>query len=323
MEPLPLYFIINPRSAASRTKKVWEQTLLPLLKTKQIAFDYIYTEKSGHGIELARNACLTKKYSTIVAMGGDGTIHEVANGLLTDMGEPIDPAIKFGVLCSGTGSDFIKTIQVPRDPVAALEIILGGKTQTVDILKGTFTKLDGSGMGQRFSINIVDSGVSGDIVKRVNESSKILGGKATFLLISAMKMLSHKPYKARLTVDADPPLETNINVVYMGNGQYNGGGMHPCAEASLDDGLMDVFLVQNMNKNQLMKKLTKIYGSAETLQQLRAGDPGLNYYKKAKTVKLESLDESRPMLLDFDGEIVGLAPLELKVLSKKIKLIVP
>jgi YegS/Rv2252/BmrU family lipid kinase len=320
---MSFYFIVNPRSANGRSKKIWLENVEPILKEKGIDFSYAFTEYSTHATELARIAIKEKGFKKIISFGGDGTIHEVANGIVDSSGNLLDKDVKFGVLSSGTGSDFIKTIGIPPDPVKAIDIILKEKIQIIDLLQGTCTDIKTGEKTTSFSINMASFGLGGDVVYDINKSSKFLGGKLTFLLISLKQILKHKPYHCRFKLDDGEWVDSNINVFFIGNGQYNGGGMHSAAEAVVDDGIIDIFYVQGLKKGQLIKQINKLYGTAEEIRALVNSDPEAFHYLKCKKMSIESLEEKRSSMVEFDGEIVGKLPMDLKILPKRINLIIP
>ncbi|MCX7841164.1 MAG: acylglycerol kinase family protein, partial [Anaerolineae bacterium] len=111
------YLIINPTAAYGKMRERW-RTIEPVLREENFAFDCVFTEYHLHAIELTR-AAVRAGYDLIVSVGGDGTLNEVVNGLFDAEGTPINPNVQVGVIPSGTGGDFFRTAQIPRDPIVA------------------------------------------------------------------------------------------------------------------------------------------------------------------------------------------------------------
>jgi len=130
--------IVNPKSAAGRTGRVWTR-IRPILKTALGAIDVFETIAPGHGIELAADA-LRSGCRRFVAVGGDGTLNEVVNGLFAD--GPPDPDVTLGLIPLGTGSDFRRTVELPLDPEAAVQVIQKFRTEPIDVMRVDFRQAD-------------------------------------------------------------------------------------------------------------------------------------------------------------------------------------
>ncbi|MHA1358954.1 MAG: diacylglycerol/lipid kinase family protein [Candidatus Helarchaeota archaeon] len=290
-----MLFIINPKSANGKTEKRWYKEIQPILDFKEVEYTYVFTEWPKHGIDLTREA-IKNGEECIVAVGGDGTFNEVANGFFQDC-EPINPNVRFGVLSSGTGSDFIKTAEIPKLYTDAVNILLTGKVQNQDVGIARFTNLEGN-PDVRLFINVADTGLGGDVVDRVNRTTKRFGGKFSFFIGSIRGIMHHHKTNTRLILENDEanPYEYNANMTCICIGQYFGGGMQISPHSISTDGLFDVITIQDASRWKLLRNIGKIY-SGEHLQM-----PETTEHKPSKQVRLVSED---PVFLDLDGEQVG------------------
>ncbi|MFX0101894.1 MAG: diacylglycerol/lipid kinase family protein [Candidatus Hodarchaeota archaeon] len=319
------HFIINPKSSKGATEKVWEEKLQPILKSKEIEYDSVFTEHSMHALELARAAAEDGGYKNIITVGGDGTNNETVNGVLDEKGQLINKDITLGLICSGTGSDFIKTMEIPRDPVEALDLVLKGNTQTIDVMKGRFQSLDGSEELERFSINVADAALGGEVVERVNNIKKSrLGGKLLFMLVELRTLMGYKLKPSRVQIDGGDWIDLELIAIFYGNCKFNGGGLRAATRAIPDDGLIDVFYVENIKSNfKLIINLAKLYGSNEAAEKLMKKFEDYTYYGRCKTSRLEPREGSLDILIDFDGELVGKAPLDIEIIPSAVKYFSP
>lgn len=182
------YFVVNPHSANGRTGKAWPEIKALAEKTLgEVKFGF--TERQWHACELS-SAAIRDGYELIVSVGGDGTNNEVVNGFFAE-GKPLNPAAVFAVVCSGTGSDLIRTMQVPRDFRESVPLLPGLPTRTTDVGRLTFRSHEGKDVS-RYFINIASFGVGGEVDELVNKSSKALGGKLSFLWASLRGSLAYK-----------------------------------------------------------------------------------------------------------------------------------
>lgn len=153
--------IINPESAGGATRDAWPG-IASELATHFGAFTPKFTTQAGEGIELAA-AAARKGAKLIIACGGDGTISEVANGILS-----VDSDAELGIFPSGTGGDFRKTIGIPARAAGAARILRDGRTRLIDVGKITFTNDDGE-PESRYFLGVASFGLSADVVARVKE----------------------------------------------------------------------------------------------------------------------------------------------------------
>ena len=304
-----MYLIINPKSGNGKTKKKWEKQIKPLLDEKNIKYDFIFTEYQNHATEITQN--IIKDENFIVAVGGDGTFNEVSNGFFKNE-QLINPDCILGLISSGTGSDTIKTLGHSKEIEDAIAILENGIVKKIDLGLVRFKNFEDE-MISRYFINVADVGLGGDVVDRVNKTTKILGGKFSFLWGSIKGILRHKKVKSTIIFDdrEDDKYECDLNLLAIGNGQYFGGGMWICPNAINDDGLFDVISIQDAGRWKLLTNIGKIYDGSHLNM------PECTEHPKAKKIQVQS---EKPIFLDLDGEQVGTTDCEFTILPKIISI---
>ncbi|MHA1311379.1 MAG: diacylglycerol/lipid kinase family protein [Candidatus Helarchaeota archaeon] len=304
-----MYFIINPKSGNGRTKKRWEKIIRPLIESKNIEYNFKFTEYPNHATEIVRDL-IKKGNKFIVAVGGDGTFNEVINGFFEN-DKLVDPNCVFGLISSGTGSDTIKTLGHSKDFEESIEILQKGSIKKIDIGIAKFRSFEGD-IKSRYFLNIADIGLGGDVVDRVNRTTKIFGGKISFYIGSIRGILHHKMVKTTLIFeDTGEKYECNLNLAIFANGKYFGGGMKVAPDAINDDGLLDIITAQDMGRWKLLKNISKMY-SGKHLEL-----PEVKAHPRCKKIKAES---EKPIFLDLDGEQVGTTDIEINIYHKILPL---
>lgn len=305
--------IVNPKSQNGALGKRWPQ-LSQIARRKLGSFEEAFTKSQGDATRIARQA-LDKGIELVVAIGGDGTINEVANGFF-DKGAPIAPQAIMGILPFGTGGDFRKSAHIPNDFEKATTVLAIGNNRRIDLGRLDYTLRDG-GKDQRIFVNIASFGMSGEIDEQVNTSSKRLGGKLSFMFATARVGLRFKAKRVRIIFDADPAtaLECEISTVAVANGRYFGGGMLIAPKAELDDARFDVVAIEAMSITETMRNGKRLYkGTHLELDKVS--------HRRARSLFAEALD-GQDVLIDMDGEVPGVLPATFSIMPKALRLIVP
>jgi len=309
--------VVNPRSQNGALGRRWPE-IARTLGRELGGFEHVMTEGPRDATRLTREA-LAGGAEVVVAIGGDGTIHEVTNGFFTEDGAPVRPGAALGILPFGTGGDFRKTVGIPNDLAAAAAILKAGATRTIDV--GRLTYRAGGHAGDEAScifINIASFGIGGLVDQIVNSSSKWMGGTLSFFLATARAAARYKNQRVRLILDDkdDEPLDITINNVAVANGRYFGGGMHVAPEAAVDDGLLDVVAIGDVGALEMLRDSAKIYrGTHLGLPKVVA--------RKAKKVEARPVDVGVDVLLDVDGEAPGALPATFQIVPSALPLVVP
>lgn len=303
-----IFVIVNPASSHGKTKKRWIQIREQLL-AEDMAFDHVMTEAPGDATVLCRDA-LEKGYSTLIAVGGDGTLNEVVNGFFAVDGETRQRAA-LGIISTGTGGDFARAVQLPRTIPEAVQRIRQGQLRRLDVGLITY-QLEGGETVKRYFCNIADVGLGGFIINRSSNRSKILGGMLYFLLSTLSSVVLYQNREISMIIDESLQWQGKVVIVVAGNGQYFGGGMRITPLASLDDGLLDFLLIKEMGKARLMANLYRVYKG----RHLELNDVELYRGKKIR------IEAPADILLEMDGERAGKTPVEIEVLPGMLNCIV-
>ncbi len=297
--------IVNPTSGRGRLIKRWPE-IQEALKAERFEYDAVLTERRGHATELAR-AALDAGFDLIVAVGGDGTLNEVANGLLAN-GKPVNPAAVLGVISSGTGSDLVRTIGLPRDVISAARHLAHATGSCwLDIGEMTYG-VEGKEVRRCFC-NVAGMGFDAEVVDRVERNGKRGGGTLPYLAALVSTVSSYKNKDVRLEIDGDCH-QGRMNSVVVCNGQYFGGGMRIGPNALVDDGLFDVIVLGDFSTAEVLANTPKIYSGAHL-----ALDKVSEY--RGRCVRVEA---AQRMLIQADGEAIGPGPTTFTLLPRAIAL---
>jgi len=296
--------IVNPVAGAGRTHRQWPH-IRELLRSIGVRFEHDITEAPRHAIELARSAA-RKGYDLIVSVGGDGTVNEVVNGLY-DSGTIAD--VTLGIISTGTGSDYIRTIGVPRHYEDACHRLLGPKKLSVDL--GVVEYASGGGRQQRLFVNFAGIGFDAEVVRATTLRFKSMGGLPAYLLALLTTLLSYKNRDVSLKLDGNTS-QKRICAAVMSNGKYGGGSMFLAPDADPTDGLFDVLTIGDVSKPDLLWSLPRIYKGTHLTH------PKVTMVR-AREVEVVS---KQRVSLQADGELLGEAPALVRMLPSALNVIV-
>jgi diacylglycerol kinase (ATP) len=295
--------IVNPVAAGGKVGKRWPQ-LRDVLTKGGLCFAAQLTERPGHATEIARVA-LDEGYRHIVSVGGDGTVNEVVNGLVVEGRVP--PDVVLSILPGGTGSDFVRILNISRDPVQACETVLGDSVRTVDL--GEIRCIcDGRPIVRHF-VNVAGVGFDGETSVRVNRMSKRITGTLPYLTSLLITLLSYKNKDVRLTVNGQSHVG-RFNSVVVCNGQYFGGGMWVGPKAAADDGVFDVIILKDLTKPELVVNIPRIYRGTHLTHPKVESLHGREIHIEAQ----------QRMFIQAEGELVGETPASFRMLPAALNL---
>lgn len=303
-----LFVIANPTAAGGSVGESWRD-ITSTIRSVIGEFAWAVTKGPGHATELAREA-LRAGYEVIGSLGGDGTHNEVVNGFF-DGGQPVREGASLAILPFGTGGDLRKTLGLSGELVQSVLRLARGEPSPCDVGHLRYVTHTGE-QAERFFINITSFGLGGLVDQKVNESSKALGGKVSFLLGSVRALAEFQPRGIRLTVDGQTS-EVVINNVAVANGRYFGGGMKIAPHAALDDGLFDVVILRPQDFGELLSNAVKLYEG-------RHFESAAVSLLRGKEVVAEPINEADRILLDVDGEALGRLPAHFTVIPEAIGL---
>ena len=299
-------FMINPMSASGKTALKW-----PSISTKASSMfpnsEFIFTNSAGEAEELTRKV-IESGAESVIAVGGDGTLNEVVNGYFQSDDTPINSNVSLGVLPMGTGSDFCRSLGIPRQADKALEI-----------LKLAPRKIDcgiaSVGEKRRFFDNIGSIGISGDIARHFEQHGK--NGISSYVtgLFKSARRYEKRGFSIRYRTGTGAWESRELPdafIAVIANGKYFGGGMSIAPQANLIDGLFHCILVKGMSGLEILRYLPSLF-SGRHLKHPPFSD------FKANEIEI---NVTAPSWLELDGEpsleVTPTQPLTIKILQKTL-----
>ena len=294
----PMVIIANPRAGRGRVEVALPR-IEQILRDEGIGYRIVRTTHPGHAAEAARDA-LRQGERYLVAAGGDGTVHEVVNGMIQD-GGPVAADAVLGVVAAGSGCDFVRSFGLPGDAVQAARHLAGDGVRPIDV--GVVTLAAGT----RYFVNIAEAGLGGAVVARAAGLTRFLGG-ARYAAGFWLTLPRFRPATVRLDADGHPYTWRAYNVV-VANCRFYGGGMQISPNSQPDDCLLDV-LVMTGPKSDSFTTLPKVYKGTHlphrNIAELRASQLHID------------ADQSVPV--EADGELLGTTPASFGIIPGVIRL---
>lgn len=286
--------ILNPHAGTALAQEQLAEQLqrLPGLTIAE-------TKQAGDAGRLAAEA-VGSGYDLVVAAGGDGTINEVLNGVAEDFGRAA-----FGILPLGTANDFARTINVPSDVPAAIDALLAGRTQQIDVIRYT-------GSETRYFLNVSAGGFSGLVNEAMTDELKQTWGPLAYLRTAASVLPNLTDYRTFVSFDDGPEQELQLYNMVVANARYVAGGVPIAPEASLNDGLADVVLVPAASMLEMAVLAPQIMLGSHLASELIL-------FRQARKISVRS---QPGMWFNVDGELMGNVPATFEVLPQALRLIV-
>jgi diacylglycerol kinase (ATP) len=304
----PLSLICNTRAGRGGVAKCLPEVEEHLRK-RELEFDTHYTDGRGDATRIAREA-LDAGSRFLVAVGGDGTVHEVVNGMIED-DKPVNPEAVFGVVAAGTGSDFIKTFGIPAMPGHAVAHLDGAESFPIDIGKITYrqrdTKKDTKNETVRYFANIAQVGIGAEVVDRASRLPRWLG-PTVYLVAFWLSVRKYKPGRVKVDL-VDRTYEGRMNNMVVANGQFFGGGMKVAPKAAPTDGVLDI-QIDHTSKREALSIIQKVHKGTHVPH------PDIEEAKRA----MVSIETNHPLLIEADGEVLGHTPAKFELLKELLNL---
>lgn len=266
-------FVINPVAGGGRAKNL-TSLIEEKMRANNIEFEVIQTTKPKEATRIVEAAT----NNIVIAVGGDGTVNEVAKGLI-NRGSGI-----LGIIPGGTGNDMCKSLGLSMDPNRAIETVINRKTKEMDI---------GLANGQCF-LNIASVGFDAEVVKNTEKIKIKIKGKVSYILGVLVTLFNYK--KKQTTIEIDNELfNKKMLLMAVGNGQYYGGGMKILPDAKIDDGYLDLCLVKDISNIKLLFLFPSIFKG--------------NHLKHTKYVEIHKAKDIRikvsgDVYLNLDGDLI-------------------
>ena len=298
----PLVVIANPRAGRGKVEAALPR-VERVLRDAGLGYRIVRTDRAGHATEVARDALLGgERY--LVAVGGDGTVHEVVNGMFTG-GRPLAADAVLGVVKAGSGGDFVRSFGLPGDAAQAAKHLAGDRVRRIDV--GQVTVTSGAEQITRYFANIAEAGLGGAVVTRAARLGRFLGG-ARYACGFWLTLPGFRPATVRLDADGQAFEWRAFNVV-VANCRFYGGGMQISPKSEPDDGALDV-LIMTGPKSDSFTTLPKVYRGAHL--------PHRNIAElRASRVHVEA---DPPFPVEADGEILGTTPATFGIIPDVIRL---
>ncbi|MEH7238960.1 diacylglycerol/lipid kinase family protein [Bacillus sp. JJ1562] len=307
-----LIFIVNQKAGNGKGLKVWKK-LKHELERKKVYYRSFFTKHPNHAQELARQigSMFEDKVEAVIAVGGDGTINEVVNGMVHY------PEIKVGYIPAGSGNDFSRGFKVPKSPLDALSFILRNKSNKGKWFDIGKCRVQGKSNSSYF-VSSLGTGFDAAVSKLTNESkmkkylNKVHLGSLAYVGALIRLLFSYHLTSVSLNIDGKYYQYDNVWFVTVSNQPFYGGGMKISPKANTMDGIFDVTVVHNLSRLKLLFVFVTVFFGAHTKFKEIAQHRGVN-------IKVES-DEK--MLVHADGELIGQIPVQVEVQHRKLPFLV-
>lgn len=283
-------FIVNPVAGKGKSK---DSILIirAVFESAHIPYEIWETKGPGKAPEMAQKAVL-QGAEQVVAVGGDGTVFEVINGL-------VGSSVPLGILPTGSGNDLCRTLHIPKDIREAAELLLNGKKKWIDLGK----------MNDRYFVNVASFGFDAEIAAWAKYAKKYFSGTGAYVASVFKNLIGYYPTNVRISFDGQS-VETNLLLIAVCNGNYYGGGMRISPNASIIDGYLDVCLIEHMPRWKIGILFPTIF------QGKHIKFRGVNQYR-AKHIVIEFEGEK---MVNLDGDIfLNTSPIHFEVMEQAIQ----
>jgi YegS/Rv2252/BmrU family lipid kinase len=298
--------IVNPNAGNGKGKKDWER-ISGLFEKENIPISTKFTEKKGQAIDLTVEG-IKEGYRKIISVGGDGTLNEVVNGVFMQ-DECSTKEIIIGMIPVGTGNDWGRMFSIPLVYDGAVSVIKEHKTMLHDI--GIISYYTGNEQHKRYFINIAGVGFESIVVRKTNkQKDKGKSNSAIYFYNLLSSLISYKNTLANITIDGRK-ITSKVFSINVGNGRYSGGGMRQTPEALPDDGLLDITIIKEMGKIEIIRSLKMLYDG--TILSHRKVD---GYRTQKLLVESEAL-----LYAEADGETLGHTPAEFTIIPLAVNIV--
>ncbi|MCL5971302.1 MAG: diacylglycerol kinase family lipid kinase [Firmicutes bacterium] len=280
--------IYNPAAGNGKAERIYHE-LQP--KIEALGIEVQRTERPGHATELAR-AVADDENMTVISLGGDGTHHEVINGLM-----PQGRAI-FGVIPAGTGNDLVRVLNYPKNPLDALDVVLNGLAKPFDIGQ----------VGDHYFLTVAGVGFDAEVAGWVNQRKKQGNGTWVFIRGILHNLIGYRSQMIKVTLTEASRTERTF-LIAVGNTQYYAGGMKICPEASPFDGRFQVVWVGAISPLGVLPLLARVFRGNHV------------NHRKVKVLSTPELTVEGPpnLWVHADGELIGHLPITIRTLPQAIR----
>jgi diacylglycerol kinase (ATP) len=293
---MKFYITVNPHGGAKKGPGLLKK-VKPIFDNANVELTIIETMFAGHAKELAEQLNF-EGYDGLISIGGDGTLHEVVNGI---MYRKDDFNLPIGLIPGGSGNSFMHDLDLV-DPIEAAKAIIKGNTCKVDLAEVKINHVT------KYAINIIGWGLVTDIANKAEKYRWM--GTSRYTVLSVLEVFTYSPRPAALVI-GNKRISDDFTFIIACNTIHTGKGMKMAPKAKLDDGLMDIIVVKHKaSRLKLLSMLPKVF------EGTHINHPLVEYYKASEFSLIPKEDE----ILNIDGEIAGSTPIDVKVIPKKIEI---
>jgi len=257
------------------------------------------TKRKGDAARLARSA-ITKGFDYIIAVGGDGTLNEVINGIAANVGK-----VQVGLLPLGTGNDFARTLELPSAVNDNIDILLSQRTTAIDLVRIKSDRV-------RYLVNVSAGGFSGLVNEKLTSKVKDTWGPLAYVRSAAAALPEMHAYRANIVIDGAEQLSIDLHNVIIANGRFVAGGLPVAPEADPRDGLFDVILIRKCSKPEM------VFLAAQMLVGKHLSSDAIIWRRAAKI----SIRSRPKMCFNTDGELIGNEPAVFQILPRALHFVV-
>ena len=325
--------IVNPKSASGLTGRNWDSLHLMIKRLFGDNIQIAFTEKSGDGTTLTTNF-IKKGYKKIVAIGGDGTINEVANGFFEeDIGihgnennsngnnsflnqavlKPINSDVVMAVFPCGTRNVLVKSLDLPEEFAECCQNFEACKLQKIDVISARATNVwNHSKTASRIFLNAAEIGIGAEIIDKAKKVRNVVNSRFISTLTGLFSTVpAYESSLCEISIDdAHENILTKMTMVVIANGRFLGGGFKAAPEANILDGLLDVVILKESSNLEMIENFLNIKDGDYT-------NEGDVFYRQAKKISIKS-KENRDIPVTIDGEPIGILPATFEVLHNAL-----
>lgn len=300
--------IVNPNACGGNVSQEWP-SLSQKLVAAGVSFEVMYTTHRYHAVELVIKA-LRQGYRKFLAIGGDGTIHEIVNGIFLQKDVPCKD-VTMAVIPVGSGNDWSRMNKIPLNHQGAIEVFLRNRTILQDFAKVTYVE---SGVTNvRYMSNGCGVGLDANICLRCNiAKNKGKGGASSYVKAAFLSLIGRRSHKGEVVLDGKSFFRGNIFSVAVGIGKYSGGGMIQVPDAIVDDGVVSVMVARRISKIKFLSLFKYLFnGKVYSIREV----------SHCSASKVEIFTDS-PDRLEIDGEVLGTTPVKIEVIPRSLRIVV-
>lgn len=318
-----LILIVNPNSQGGTTGKNWNLTYEKIKKFLPTPHRIVFTKKANDGTNLTRKL-LKKGYNNIAAIGGDGTINEVANGFFNINPKnrsaldpmkfrpeprlsPVNAKAALWIIPSGSRNVLASSLGILHQGINSFRRIQNMKKRKIDVIGVTIADSNNpASTRSRIVLNAAEIGVGAEIISR----SKRVRGKINNRFLSTVAGIistlpTYESNECDIIMDGGRKITSNVTMAVVANGKFLGGGFNAASRAKITDGKLDVVIMKNSGSLKMLQKLVEMKGDSEYLDE-----EDILYYQASQVM---FLPKNRNMTVSLDGEPVGILPAVFKL----------